>query len=211
ERLASAGAGAALILTAGIVVAARQTPFVLISGAALALAGSVAFARRRRGTRLRATRAPAAEGAQGRVRQALASTRAVGVDLWRNRRSALAAIGALALAQEAVNVSEAYLLLNWLGAAPPLATVIVFEGANRAANIAGQFVPGRIGVSEASSTLAAGTLRLTPTYGLSLALTRRARSLLWAVVGLSVLVVRNVRANAAGSERREPRGAIAPA
>lgn len=203
ERLASMSAGATLILTAGIIVAARQTPLVLVGIAAAALAVSVAFARRHR-TRPRAA-SQLGDGPRGAFRNALDSTIAIAVDLWRNRRPALAGIGALALAQEAVNVAEAYILLMWLGAEPAIATVIVFEGASRVVNTMGQFVPGRIGVSEASSALVAGTLSLTPAYGLSLALARRARSLIWAIAGLSLLVLRNVVPSAAGSGGGEQR------
>lgn len=203
ERLASMSAGAALILTAGIVVASRQSPVVLAWVAAATLALSIALALRHR-ARPRADK-PGTDAAGGRLRKALASTRKVGTDLWRNRRPALAGIGALGLAQEAVNVAEAYILLTWLGAAPAILTVIVFEAANRVVNTLGQFVPGRMGVSEASSALVAGTLSLTPAFGLSLALARRARSLIWAIAGLSLLVLRTVVTSAAGSGGGEQR------
>lgn len=199
ERLGSMSAGVTLILTAGIVIAARQSPVVLAWVAAATLAVSVALARRHR--RSRGADTPRTDATGGRLRRALASTREIGIDLWRNRRPALAGIGAFALAQEAVNVTEAYILLTWLGAAPAIATVIVLEGAGRVVNTMGQFVPGRMGVSEASSALVAGTLGLTPAFGLSLALARRARSLIWAIVGLSLLVLRHVVPSAAGSGR----------
>lgn len=210
ERLASMSAGATLMLTAGIVVAARQTPVGLAWVAAATLALSIALALRHR-ARPRADQ-PGTDVAGGRWRTARASTRAVGIDLWRNRRPALAGIGALGLVQEAVNVAEAYLLLTWLGAAPAITTVIVFEGATRVVNTLGQFVPGRMGVSEASSALVAGTLSLTPAFGLSLALARRARSLSWAIAGLSLLARRTVGTNAVesgGGEQRRTTIAVA--
>lgn len=204
ERLGSMSAGAALILTAGIVVASRQSPVVLAWVGVATLAAAVALARRPLPTRPRGDE-QRRDAPKGRLRRALTSTRDVGIDLWQNRRPALAGIGALALAQEAVNVTEAYILLTWLGAAPAIATVIAFEGASRVVNTMGQFVPGRIGVSEASSALVAGSLSLTPAFGLSLALARRARSVIWAIAGLSLLVLRNVVPSAAGSERSADR------
>lgn len=198
ERLGSMSAGAILILTAGIVVAVRQSPAVFAWVAAATVAALVALARRPRPIQSRGD-VQRTDVTGGRLRKAMTSASEIGIDLWRNRRPALAEIGALALAQEAVNVTEAYILLTWLGAAPAMTTVIVFEGASRVVNTMGQFVPGRMGVAEASSALVAGTLSLTPAFGLSLALARRARSLAWAIAGLSLLVLRNLVASAAGS------------
>lgn len=191
ERLASISASAALIATALTLVAFGRAPRVLTWSLGAALVASIAWIWKRRYARPRANRADA-EAPQGTVRNARAVAMDVAIDLWRNRSSALAAIAALGLAQEAVNVTEAYLVLTWIGADPFLATVVAFEGVSRAANAVVQFVPGRVGVAEATSALVAGTVHLNPAYGLSLALARRGRSLLWAVVGLSLLIVRNV-------------------
>src|SRR5262249_34116647 len=46
-------------------------------------------------------------------------------------RSTTAALVGLALAQEATNLVEAYLVLAWLGAAPTIASVVVLEGVSR--------------------------------------------------------------------------------
>ena len=191
ERLASVSAGAVMILAGLTTLAVERAPHLLLWGLGVAFVTSmlvVGLLRHVRSHRVEGTTSSPPTA----LRRALASSIDISADLWRNRRPALAAIGALGLGQEAVNVAEGYLVLTWIGAAPALATVIAFEGVSRAVNSAAQFVPGRLGVSEATSTLAAGTVHLNPAYGLSLALARRGRSLLWAIVGLSLLVIHNI-------------------
>jgi len=100
-------------------------------------------------------------------------------------------------AQEAINVAEAYLVLVCLGAGPTLANVLVLEGASRLLNVVTQFVPGKIGVSEAGSAALSGTLQLGSGAGLSLALARRVRALLWSALGLGLAAMR-------ARERRAP-------
>ncbi len=89
-------------------------------------------------------------------------------------------------------MTEAYLVLGWLGAAPTLASVVVLEGLSRLMNSAGQFVPGKLGVSEAAATMLADGLRLGGAHGLSLSLARRARSLAWAALGIALVAVRTM-------------------
>jgi hypothetical protein len=105
-------------------------------------------------------------------------------------RSTRTALVALALAQEASNLAEAYLVLAWLGATPTIASVIVLEGIGRLLNGAGQFIPGKLGITEAATTALAQSLRLGGPQGLSLALARRARSLLWGAAGIGLLACR---------------------
>jgi Lysylphosphatidylglycerol synthase TM region len=193
ERLASFGAGATIILVGLTTLAIVRAPHMAvggIAGAVVTLAVSVRLVQRLSPRRIEGTSAPP----PSHLRRVLASSVDVVLDLWRDRRPALAAIAALGLAQEAVNVLEGYVVLMWIGAAPALPTVIAFEGVSRALNILAQFVPGRVGVSEATATFVAGTVHLNPAHGLGLALARRARSLLWAIVGLALLIARNVLA-----------------
>ena len=44
-------------------------------------------------------------------------------------------------------------MLAWLGAAPAVASVIVLEGVSRLMNGAGQFIPGKLGITEAATRL----------------------------------------------------------
>jgi len=115
--------------------------------------------------------------------------RRVGGDLSRHR-SSLLGMATLAVIQEASNVIEAYLVLAWLGASPALTAVVVLEGLSRLMNSAGQFIPGKLGVTEAATTALAQGLSLGGAHGLSLALARRVRSLAWGAIGIAVVTLR---------------------
>jgi len=117
--------------------------------------------------------------------------RRVGGDLRRHRRS-LTAMALLAAAQESSNVVEAYLVLAWLGASPALTAVVVLEGLSRLMNSAGQFIPGKLGVTEAATTALAQGLSLGGAHGLSLALARRVRSLAWGALGIALVTLRAI-------------------
>lgn len=114
--------------------------------------------------------------------------------LWRERRRALPAIALLCVAQHAVLVGEAYLMLNALGGGTTLRTAIVFEAVTKLVNSVGVIVPGRLGVAEAGSAVLADALGFSATHGLSLALMRRVRAVLWAGVGLALLPIREALA-----------------
>lgn len=135
---------------------------------------------------------PGARGRPEQVRRAHRVPALVRVLLYR-RPGVLLAIGGLAVAQEAVNVLEAYLIFAWLGAGPTVTVAVVFEGLSRFVNAAGQFVPGRLGVYEAASAFLADALALAGGVGVSLALARRFRSLVWAAPGGVLLGCRGYR------------------
>jgi hypothetical protein len=109
------------------------------------------------------------------------------------QRSTVAAILACAAAQELSNVVEAYVVLAWLGAAPTVTSVLVLEGISRLMNGAGQFIPGKLGITEAATAALSEGLRLGAAHGLSLALARRVRSLAWGTVGIAVVAMRAAR------------------
>jgi hypothetical protein len=114
--------------------------------------------------------------------------------LWRDRRGVLPAIVLLCLAQHAILVGEAYLMLGALGGEITLGTALVFEAVTKIVNTAGLLVPGRIGVAEGGSALLADALGFAASHGLSLALMRRVRGLIWSGVGLALLPVQEARA-----------------
>jgi Lysylphosphatidylglycerol synthase TM region len=117
------------------------------------------------------------------------------------QRDTAGAILACAAAQELSNVVEAYVVLAWLGAAPTITSVLVFEGISRLMNGAGQFIPGKLGISEAASAALSEGLRLGAAHGLSLALARRVRSLAWGTVGIAVVAMRAARTRQAEPAR----------
>ena len=115
--------------------------------------------------------------------------RGVKGDLQRHR-SSLGRMSSFAAAQEISNLLEAYLVLAWLGATPTLAAIVVLEGIGRLLNGAGQFIPGKLGITEAATAALADGLRLGSAHGLSLALARRVRSLAWGAVGIALVASR---------------------
>jgi len=64
-------------------------------------------------------------------------------------------------------------------------------------NGAGQFIPGKLGITEAASAALSEGLQLGAAHGLSLALARRVRSLAWGTVGIAVVAMRAARASQA--------------
>jgi Lysylphosphatidylglycerol synthase TM region len=192
---------AGLVWAAMLVLLSSAHASALVSAAGasvLAAAGVIALARRRRRERPRAdmqpTRVPSGNPMGGtwpvRVAAFLEEIR----DLWLTRRGVLPAIAILGLLQHALLVFEAYLMLSALGAAPTLRTALVFEAATKIVNTVGMIVPGRLGVSEGGSALLAGALGFAANHGLSLALMRRVRALIWAAVGLALLPLQEARA-----------------
>jgi hypothetical protein len=92
----------------------------------------------------------------------------------------------------AAGVAEIYVLLTLLVGGSPqtlLLESIVLETVNRLITIVFKFVPMRIGVDEAGSGLAAQVLALTSGVGVTTAIVRKARTLFWAAVGVTVLAV----------------------
>jgi hypothetical protein len=197
-------------LTAGLLVwvvlllvssAAHRVAFVAaLAGTALGVIAVLALVRRRVRVRPVERRPPAAvdhrtAGAAQppRLQAFLEAAR----DLWRDRRGVLPVIAVLCLAQHAILITEAYLMLNVLGGGTTLRTAFVFEAVTKIVNTAGMIVPARIGVSEGGSALLAGALGFAASHGLSLALMRRVRALIWAAVGLALLPFQEARARRA--------------
>jgi hypothetical protein len=198
-------------LTAGLLVwvvlllvssAAHRVAFVAaLGGTALGVIAAIALVRRRVSVR-RAERPPRAADDQETAAEAQPAPRLQAFleaarDLWRDRRGVLPAIAVLCLAQHAILITEAYLMLNALGGGTTLGTAFVFEAVTKIVNTAGMIVPARIGVSEGGSALLAGALGFAASHGLSLALMRRVRALIWAAVGLALLPFQEARARRA--------------
>lgn len=62
--------------------------------------------------------------------------------------------------------------------------VVAIEGVTRAVKMASGWVPARVGFDEGGAISAFAVVGLAPVHGLSLALTRRIRDLLWVLVGI---------------------------
>jgi hypothetical protein len=96
----------------------------------------------------------------------------------------------LELSFHALGVAEVWVtLLLLLGAtAPGLLTVFVLEAVNRTITVAFKFVPLRLGVDEAGTELLARTLGLGTGIGVTMAIVRKVRVLVWAGVGVALLL-----------------------
>jgi hypothetical protein len=127
------------------------------------------------------------------VRRAAAALLAALAQLWATRRQALPAVALLCVAQHGLLVGEAYLMLGAFDASTTIQTAFVFEAVTKMVNTAGMVVPARLGVSEGGSALLADALGFSASHGLSLALMRRVRALVWAGVGLVLLPYHEAR------------------
>ena len=72
-----------------------------------------------------------------------------------------------------------------------LMTVVAIEGLTRAVKMMTGWVPARLGADESGAMSAFAASGLSPAFGLTLALTRRARDLSWALAGLTWLAWRS--------------------
>ena len=90
----------------------------------------------------------------------------------------------LLVAEVAVVLWSLRIPLHWI-------TVLAIEGLTRGVKMMTGFVPARLGADEGGAMSAFAASGLSPAFGLTLALTRRARDLAWALVGLAWLAWRS--------------------
>jgi hypothetical protein len=119
------------------------------------------------------------------------------------RTGRLAAVALAEAAFHVLSVAEAYLTLRLLtDAASPLGA-FVLDTVNRIINVTFMIVPLRLGVDETGSGLAAEAIGLAAATGVTLALVRKGRVLVWAALGLALLARRAlVRAEAKGQDAK---------
>jgi hypothetical protein len=87
-------------------------------------------------------------------------------------------------------VAEVFLVLTVISSRATLLQAFVLETTGRLIVVVFKFVPYRLGVDEAGTALVARALTLDPTVGVTLALVRRIRILIWNGVGLALLAMR---------------------
>jgi hypothetical protein len=101
----------------------------------------------------------------------------------------------LHLVFHAAAVAEVLLTLGLLlGAWPTLAQAVIFSALDRAVIIAFKFVPFRIGVDEASSGIVATLLGFPGMTGVTLAIVKKVRSLVWTGIGLMFIAAQGAPA-----------------
>jgi hypothetical protein len=98
---------------------------------------------------------------------------------------------ALELGFHALGVLEIWVTLGLLAGAdaPTLLSTFVLESVNRTIMVAFKFVPLRVGVDEVGTELLTQTLGLPLGLGVTMAIIRKARMIIWSAVGI-VFVVR---------------------
>jgi hypothetical protein len=112
----------------------------------------------------------------------------------RRHRERLLPLGLCELAYHVAGIAEVYVTLLLVGTAvaPTLLAALVLESAGRLVNVVFTFVPLRLGVDEAGSGVLATVLQLGTTPGVTLALVRKARILVWTAVGIALLLHRGL-------------------
>ena len=80
--------------------------------------------------------------------------------------------------------SEVVVVLWALHLSTHFFTILVIEGVTRGVKMLSGWIPARLGSDEGAAISAFALTGLSPTLGLALALTRRVRDLLWALIGI---------------------------
>ena len=98
-------------------------------------------------------------------------------------------------------VAEIWFALSLItGSRPPLLTAFVLEAVNRTITTVFQFVPMWLGVDEAGTGAVTSTLNLGSAAGISLALVRKTRIVIWTAIGFLIVMYRGLSAGAAAGE-----------
>jgi len=110
------------------------------------------------------------------------------------RRRVLVPLAAAEMMFHVLGVLEVHVTW-WLiqGAAPPLMTSFIFEGANRLVQVLFKFVPLRTGVDELTTGSFTQMLGFGAALGTTLAIVRKIRTMAWVLVGTWLIVRRTLR------------------
>ena len=108
----------------------------------------------------------------------------------RNRTSFLT-IFALEFAFHLAGVLEIYATLYFISPIKPtLLTAFILESVNRIINVTFKFVPLRTGVDEAGTGMLSKVLGLTTAIGVTLAIVRKGRDIVWSCLGVILILKR---------------------
>ncbi|MEJ7713181.1 MAG: hypothetical protein WKF84_25890 [Pyrinomonadaceae bacterium] len=90
-------------------------------------------------------------------------------------------------------VAEVYVTLFFISDMPPtILSAVVLESVNRVINVVFKFVPLRVGVDEAGTGLLTKVLQYGTATGVTLAIVRKARLIVWTGVGVGLLLHRGL-------------------
>ena len=134
-----------------------------------------------------------------RVRIAAVEDRIYG--FYARNRARFLPILALEACFHLAGVMENYVTLYFISPVrPTLLAAFALESVNRVINVVFKFVPLRVGVDEAGTGWFTKALQLGTTSGVSLAIVRKARVVVWTAIGIVLLVRRGLSPRAAISE-----------
>ena len=133
--------------------------------------------------------------------QSIATLDNVLADFYRQRRGRFALCVAVNLLAWVGGGLEVYLVLRWLGFPVSLPAAVFIDAVGSAISFVAFLVPGRLGVLEGGYVAVFAALGLSGTAGLSQALVRRVRLLVWSVLGVVILTLYRRTPTAASVER----------
>lgn len=147
--------------------------------------------------------ASAAAGWGDRVRQMEDRVHA----LYPRERGRLARVAGWELAFHALAILEIFIVLSLISVVlPTVVDVFLFESGNRFVNVVFKIVPMRLGVDEAGTAVMAELLGFGTAAGVTLAIVRKARQLVWMGIGGLFLLGRGLSVSRVLAERNDPRG-----
>ncbi|HEX4949293.1 MAG TPA: lysylphosphatidylglycerol synthase domain-containing protein [Blastocatellia bacterium] len=109
-------------------------------------------------------------------------------DFYARRRTDFVIVAACELTFHLAGIIEIYTTIFLLGFPVTWLTAFILEAVNRIINIVFAFVPAMVGVDEAGTGWLTNTLGLGLTAGVTLALVRKARMLVWIGLGLGLML-----------------------
>ena len=116
--------------------------------------------------------------------------------LYPRDRGRLLRVAGWELSFHALAVLEIYLVLSLISAdTPTLVDAFIFESTNRFINVVFKVVPMRLGVDEAGTGAFAEFLAFGTATGVTLAVVRKARMLVWMAAGAAFLLARGLSIN----------------
>jgi len=128
-----------------------------------------------------------------RMAERFARIEAVIIEFLHDHPHRLFEVLAIETAAHALLVAEVWFVIVALGYSPSWTQSLMIEGGVKFVGIVFAFIPGQFGASEGTYALIAGAVGLPAAVGLTIALVRRIRGLLVAIVGLIALAIRRDR------------------
>jgi glycosyltransferase 2 family protein len=109
-------------------------------------------------------------------------------------RNRLVAIFLLEICFHVTGIAEIYVTLSFISEAvkPTLLTAFILESVNRVINVVFKFVPLRTGIDEAGTGMLSRVLGFSTAIGVTLAIVRKARDILWTAIGVVLMVRRGL-------------------